>query len=104
MAFAYLPALSRKPEEVTELIFSPLCSNNLATYLTLTEKLPVPRGQEPDSRKVALMVKGCDSRAVVQQISGAGMFVIQGKTSWLSAAPAAVTPTRLLPIFLYVKK
>src|SRR5690554_2661223 len=46
---------------VEELIFSPLCISNLATYLTLVEKLPVPRGQEPDQRKVALLVKGCDS-------------------------------------------
>ncbi len=56
-----------------ELIFSPLCTANLATYLTLSEKLPVPRGQEPDSRKVALMVKGCDSRAVVQLLVEKGL-------------------------------
>lgn len=56
-----------------ELIFSPLCASNLAAYLTLAEKLPVPRGQEPDSRKVALMVKGCDSRAVVQLLTEKGI-------------------------------
>jgi formate dehydrogenase (coenzyme F420) beta subunit len=56
-----------------ELIFSPLCTANLATYLTLVEKLPVPRGQEADDRKVALMVKGCDSRAVTQLIVEKGI-------------------------------
>jgi len=56
-----------------ELTFSPLCTSNLATYLTLTEKLPVPRGQAPDNRKVALMVKGCDSRAVVQLLVEKGI-------------------------------
>jgi len=56
-----------------ELIFSPLCTANLATYLTLAEQLPVPRGEEPDDRKVALMVKGCDSRAVVQLLVEKGI-------------------------------
>jgi formate dehydrogenase (coenzyme F420) beta subunit len=56
-----------------ELIFSPLCLSNLATYLTLVERLPVPRGQEPDSRKTALLVKGCDSRAVVQLLVEKGI-------------------------------
>ncbi len=51
-----------------ELLFSPLCTANLATYLTLVEKKPLPRGQEEDKRKVALFVKGCDSRAVTQLI------------------------------------
>ena len=51
-----------------ELLFSPLCTANLATYLTLVEKRPLPRGQEEDKRKVALLVKGCDSRAVAQLI------------------------------------
>lgn len=60
------PCVIEKPEEADKLLFSPLCVTNLANYLTLTEKLPVPRGQEPDDRKVALVVKGCDSRAVVQ--------------------------------------
>jgi len=51
-----------------ELLFSPLCTANLATYLTLAEKTPLPRGQEADKRKIALLVKGCDSRAVTQLV------------------------------------
>lgn len=66
--FRVSPHFVKEPEEVDSLTFSPLCCNNLATYLTLTEKTPVPRGEEADTRKVALMVKGCDSRAVVQQL------------------------------------
>jgi len=71
--FRVSPHFVEKPEEAEELIFSPLCTNNLASYLVLPEKLPLPRGVEPDSRKVALMVKGCDSRAVVQQIVEQGI-------------------------------
>ncbi|MBC7248148.1 MAG: 4Fe-4S dicluster domain-containing protein [Actinobacteria bacterium] len=66
--FRARPAFVTSPEEVDQLIFTPACVNNLATYITLEEKLPVPRGQEPDLRKVAVMVKGCDSRALVQQM------------------------------------
>ena len=67
------PSFVEDAAGAAELIFSPLCTANLATYLTLVEKLPVPRGQEADDRKVALMVKGCDSRAVVQLLVEKGI-------------------------------
>lgn len=67
--FRARPAFVYDPGEVDQLIFTPACVNNLATYITLEEKLPVPRGQEPDLRKVAVMVKGCDSRALIQQMA-----------------------------------
>jgi formate dehydrogenase (coenzyme F420) beta subunit len=60
------PSFVEDAAGAAELTFSPLCTANLATYLTLVEKLPVPRGEKADERKVALMVKGCDSRAVTQ--------------------------------------
>ncbi len=66
--FRARPAFVMGPDDAGELIFSPACVNNLATYVTLEEKLPVKRGEEPDLRKVAVMVKGCDSRALVQQM------------------------------------
>lgn len=67
------PCVIEKPEEAEKLLFSPLCVSNLAGYLTHTEKLPVPRGQQADERKVALLVKGCDSRAVVQLLVEKGI-------------------------------
>ncbi len=67
------PGFVEDAESAAELIFSPLCTANLATYLTLTEKPPLPRGQEPDDRKVAVMVKGCDSRAVTQLLIEKGI-------------------------------
>ncbi|MFO8192228.1 MAG: 4Fe-4S dicluster domain-containing protein [Bacillota bacterium] len=60
------PVFIENEADTEDLIFSPLCTANLVTYLTLVEKPPLPRGQKPDTRKVALMVKGCDSRAVAQ--------------------------------------
>lgn len=73
--FRVAPHFVKDPEEADELTFSPLCNTNPATYLALrkTEKVPLPKGEEPDTRKVALMVKGCDSRAVVQQIVEQGI-------------------------------
>ncbi len=62
------PVFVEDASGAAELLFSPLCTANLATYLTLVEKTPLPRGQEADKRKVALLVKGCDSRAVTQLI------------------------------------
>ncbi len=67
------PSFVEDAAGAAELLFSPLCTANLATYLTLVEKLPLPRGQEADNRKVALMVKGCDSRAVAQLLVEKGV-------------------------------
>ncbi len=67
------PVLINEAADVNKLIFTPLCVSNLAVYLTKTEQLPLPRGREPDHRKVALMVKGCDSRAVVQLLAEKGV-------------------------------
>lgn len=62
------PAVLKDTSGVEELIFDPTCVNNLVSFIALEEEVPVPRGEEPDTRKVAVMVKGCDSRAVVQHL------------------------------------
>lgn len=49
------PLFIRKPEDVARLMIGPLCANNLATFL--------PRMKE---KKVGVVVKGCDSRAVIE--------------------------------------
>jgi len=48
------PAFVRRPEEVDRLIWDATCENNLAAFL------PKYRG-----KKVGIMVKGCDSRAII---------------------------------------
>jgi ferredoxin len=62
------PVVLKDASEVDQLIFDPTCVQNPASFITLEEKKPVPRGQEPDTRKIAVLVKGCDSRAIVQQL------------------------------------
>ncbi|MEW6553290.1 MAG: 4Fe-4S dicluster domain-containing protein [Actinomycetota bacterium] len=66
--FRVRPAFVTGPDDADDLVFTPACVNNLASYIVLEEKLPVKRGEEPDLRKVAVMVKGCDSRALLQQM------------------------------------
>ncbi|HEC94444.1 MAG TPA: coenzyme F420 hydrogenase [Thermoplasmatales archaeon] len=71
--FEVTPSFAFTAEDADNFIFSPLCVNNLATYLMLEEKPLLPEGEEPDTRKIGLVVKGCDSRAVVQIIQEKGL-------------------------------
>jgi formate dehydrogenase subunit beta len=48
------PAFVRKPEDVDRLIWDATCENNLVTFLNRHK-----------GKKVGIMVKGCDSRAIV---------------------------------------
>jgi formate dehydrogenase (coenzyme F420) beta subunit len=66
--FEAAPTVITEASKAEELIFDPTCVQNPASFIALEEKKPVPRGEEPDTRKIAVMVKGCDSRAIVQQL------------------------------------
>ncbi len=52
------PVFIQKPEEVDRLIWNPLCVHNLATYL-----------YELRGKRVGVVVKGCDSRSVLQLLN-----------------------------------
>ncbi len=71
--FKVIPSFAYKPEDAKRFIFSPLCVHNLAVFPMLEEKPPLRKGEEPDSRKVGVVVKGCDSRAIVQIIQEKGL-------------------------------
>ena len=71
--FRTAPSFAYTSEDADKFIFSPLCVNNLAVYPMLEEKLPVPKGEKEDTRKIGIVVKGCDSRAVVQIIQEKGI-------------------------------
>lgn len=49
------PCFMTMPEEINKLIWNPLCVHNLTSYLPSLKK-----------KKVAVVVKGCDSRTIVQ--------------------------------------
>lgn len=53
------PFFAQKKQDVQKLIFSPLCVNNLAMYL-----------KDYDGEgKIGIVVKGCDSRSIIQLIT-----------------------------------
>lgn len=71
--FRVSPSFAFTPEDVEKFIFSPLCVHNLAVYPHLEEKLPLKRNEKEDTRKIGIIVKGCDSRAVAQIIQEKGL-------------------------------
>jgi len=71
--FRVRPSFAYTPDDVDRFIFSPLCINNLAVFRMLEEKLPLPRGQTAKKEKVVLVMKGCDSKAIVQIIKEKGL-------------------------------
>ncbi len=66
------PAFVNDVNSVDDLLWSPFCINSLAVYPTLAEKLPLPRGVAEDTRSIAVLVKGCDSRGLVQMFAEFG--------------------------------
>jgi hypothetical protein len=71
--FQSTPTFAYKLEDSEKFIFSPLCVHNLAVFPMLEEKPPLRKGEEPDSRKLGVVVKGCDSRAIVQILQEKGL-------------------------------
>jgi ferredoxin len=58
------PVFIKKPEDVDLLVWDPTCVHNLARFL-VDEKRRRAREKQPDKRPVGIVVKGCDSRAIV---------------------------------------
>jgi ferredoxin len=58
------PAFIKKAEEADKLIWDPTCVYNLTRFL-VDEKRKKAKEKNPDQRPVGLVIKGCDSRAVV---------------------------------------
>ena len=71
--FQATPSFAYDSKDAEKFIFSPLCVHNLAVFPMLEEKPPLRKGEEPDSRKVGVVVKGCDSRAIVQILQEKGL-------------------------------
>jgi coenzyme F420-reducing hydrogenase beta subunit len=71
--FQATPCFVYNPEDSDKFIFSPLCVHNLAVFPMLEEKPPLRKGEEPDTHKVGIVVKGCDARAIVQILQEKGL-------------------------------
>ena len=60
-----MPEIAATPEAAAQLLFSPGCQNNLALFLSKAKRDVLPKG------KVAVVVKGCDLRALAGLIGEA---------------------------------
>ena len=58
------PVFLKNPEETDRLVWDPTCFHNLVRFL-VDEKRRKAKAKEPDQRPVGVVVKGCDSRAIV---------------------------------------
>ena len=58
------PAFIKDPDDVDRLIWDSTCVHNLAKFL-VDEKKRKAGEKKPDERPVGIVVKGCDSRAIV---------------------------------------
>ncbi len=58
------PLFIKAPEDAEKLIWDPSCVHNLARFL-VDEKRRKAKEKTPDKRPVGIVVKGCDSRAIV---------------------------------------
>jgi len=71
--FKMKPFFITSSEDVDRLVFNPLCIHNLTVYPMLEEKLPLRKDATEDKSKIGVIVKGCDSRAIVQIIQEKGL-------------------------------
>jgi len=71
--FQAAPTFAHSEKDADKFVFNPTCVNNLAVYPMLEDKPPLRRGEEPDTRKIGIILKGCDSRAIVQIIQEKGL-------------------------------
>ena len=58
------PVFIKNPEDIDTIVWNPTCIHNLTRFL-VDEKRRKAREKEPDNRPVGVVVKGCDSRAIV---------------------------------------
>jgi len=74
--FRISPIFIETKEELDHLTFSPLCSLSLVNYLTIEGKPAQVQAEEEKkskAKKVAIFVRGCDSRALNQIIAEKGL-------------------------------
>ena len=75
------PVFIKDPEDVDRLIWDSTCIHNLTKFL-VDEKKRKAAEKKPDERPVGIVVKGCDSRAIIvllqENTSSERMFISSG--------------------------
>ena len=63
------PCFIKKAEDIEKIVWNPLCVNNLVGYLTHDKKREFKKGEEENAKPIGILVKGCDSKSLVQLLS-----------------------------------
>jgi formate dehydrogenase subunit beta len=71
--FRVSPIFVRRRGDAEKLFFSPLCSMSLINYLTLEKGDFLRENKEKQGGKIAVLARGCDSRALIQLIAEKGI-------------------------------
>jgi ferredoxin len=71
--FRVSPLFVRTKPDAEKLFFSPLCSISLVNYLTLEKGVLLRENKEAAGEKIAIVARGCDSRALNQLIAERGI-------------------------------
>jgi len=71
--FRVSPLFARTEGDVDGLTFSPLCDISLVTYLTLEKGVLLESGSQGEQEEIAILARGCDSRALCQLIAENGI-------------------------------
>lgn len=71
--FRVSPLFVRTERDAEKLLFSPLCSMSLVTYLTLEKGVLLKESKEGNGEKIAIVARGCDTRALIQLIAERGI-------------------------------
>ena len=68
-AFRVSPCFVSNPKDADKLILGPNCYSNLSVYIIEDQQKVPKRGEKKDARPIGIVVKGCDSRSLVQLMS-----------------------------------
>lgn len=71
--FRVSPLFARTEGDVERLLFSPLCNISLVNYLTLEKGALLESGARAEEEKIAIVARGCDSRALCQILAEKGI-------------------------------
>ncbi len=63
------PCFIKKAEDVDKIVWNPFCVNNLVGYLTDDKKREIKKDEEKKTKSIGILVKGCDSKSLVQLLS-----------------------------------
>ena len=63
------PCFIRDKKDVERLVWNEFCTHNLVGFLTHDQKRNLTKGKKKDTRPIGILVKGCDSKSLVQLLS-----------------------------------